>query len=111
MANGNVTKSIVIAGSVLGLVGGVWAMDTHFLPREVHKLEMAAMSKAIQGIMDNNRIQRTQDEVFFWMRIEMTEREQLAKNPNDDLIRLRLDEAVQKKTIAEQRLKELQECK
>ena len=110
MKNG-ITKSIVIAGSVLGLIGGVWAMDRHFMPREVHKLEMVAMSKAIQGIVDSNTIQRTQDEVFYWMRTEMMLREQVAKNPNDQSYRSRLKETIEKRTKAEQRLKELQRCK
>ena len=110
MTNGNITKSIVVAGSVLGLIGGVWAMDKHFLPREVHELEMAAMSKAIQGIVDSTRIQSTQNEVFFWMRTEMNLREQLAKNQDDQSISLRLEEAVEKRNEAEQRLKELQRC-
>ena len=108
MKNGNIMKTIVIAGSILGLIGGVWAMDAHFLPREVHNLEMAAMSKAIQSIVKNSQIQRLQDEVYFWLRLEMQSREQAAKTPEDIVLINKLKDIIYKRVDAEQRLKALQ---
>lgn len=107
MKNGLLTKTLAVAAAVLAIIGGVWAADLHWVPRETHQLDLAAMSKAVQGIVDSNQIQRTQDEVFFWMRMEMSARERLARNPNDQAARRQMNEAIEKRCQAEKRLREL----
>ena len=109
MKNGALTKAIAGTAVALGIIGGVWAADSHFVPRETHRLEMAAMSKAIQSIVKSSQIQRTQDEVYFWLRMEMSYRERMAASPNDATLK-QLQEAEDKRKDAERRLKEMQ-CK
>lgn len=108
MKNGILTKSIAGTATALAIVAGVWAADSHFVPRETHRLEMAAMSKAIQGIVKSTQIQRAQDEVFFWMRTEMSLREQLARDPLSVSLLQQLQKAEAQRREAEKRLKQLQ---
>ena len=102
------TKTIAGTATALAIIGGVWAADMHFVPRETHNLEMAAMSKAIQGIVRSNQIQRAQDEVFFWMRTESQLREQLARDPRNQSLMQRLQQAEARRRSTEKRLRQLQ---
>jgi len=101
---------IVIAGVIafLAILGGVWAMEEHYVPRDYYLLSMDQVQQQIADFQKTNQIQRVQDQSFYWMRIEAQLREELVRNPNDLILQRKLNEVVRQKCSAQQRLNELQ---
>ena len=100
--------SIAIIATLLGLLGGVWAMDKHYVPRDYYLLSMDQVQQQISAFQKTNQIQRAQDQAFYWMRIEAQLREELARNPNDQSIQMKLNEVMRQKCDAQKRLNDLQ---
>ena len=101
---------IAIAGVVtlLSILGGVWAMEKHYVPRDYYLFSMEQVQQQIFEFQKTNQIQRAQDQAFYWMRIEAQLREELARNPNDLILQRKLNEVVRQKSSAQQRLDSLQ---
>jgi len=101
---------IAIAGVVtfLGILGAVWAMEEHYVPRDYYLLSMDQVQQQIFEFQKTNQIQRAQDQAFYWMRIEAQLREELARNPNDQSIQMKLNEVMRQKCDAQKRLNDLQ---
>ena len=100
--------SIAIIATLLGLLGGVWAMEEHYVPRDYYLLSMDQVQQQISAFQKTNQIQRAQDQTFYWMRIEAQLREELVRNPNDQGIQMKLNEVMRQKCDAQKRLNDLQ---
>ncbi len=104
----NLKIAFAVVATVLGVLGGVWAMEEHYVPRDYHQLCMQTMTQQMQDFQKTNQIQRAQDQVFYWMRIETQLREDLARNPSNISIQQKVSEARRLRCDAEQRLNDLQ---
>jgi hypothetical protein len=69
---------------------------------------MATQDKKIDTIQQNSMIQRTQDEVFHWTRMEFEMERALERHPNDRRLQKQLKDAIDRRRDAENRLKALQ---
>jgi hypothetical protein len=105
----NLKTAVAIVVTILGLLGAVWAMEEHYVPRDYHLLCINQVQQQMLELQKTNQIQRTQDQAFYWMRIEAQLREELVKNPNDMILQRKLNEVVKQKMNAQQRLDSLQE--
>jgi len=101
---------IVIAGVVtfLGILGGVWAMEEHYVPRDYYLLSMDQVQMQMKSFQKTNLIQRAQDQVFYWIRLESQLKVELSKDPNNQYLIRELNEACLQKRNAQQRLNDLQ---
>jgi hypothetical protein len=94
---------------VASLFGAVWGLDKQFVPREVHELDMAAMSEQIIQMQKNTAIQRAEDEVFYWQRKEVELVRDCAAEPWNLEKKNELNEVKRLKEKAEDRLRKLRE--
>lgn len=111
----------VIAGllTLFAVVGGFFAIDSHYVTqayfavcdtRTKEKLVdiQEDIDMKIAGVQKEISIQRAQDEVFFWLKVEMELYKAHTDHPEDKLLQNKYLKAVQKRQEAEKKLKELQ---
>jgi len=96
---------------LLTILGGVWSLDQHWLPREIHNISIAQMQQSIGGIQKEVAVQSARSEVFYWMRREQELKAACAKNPRDALVKKDLEEAIIERRRAEDEVKKLQTMK
>lgn len=99
------TKDILMAvGVVLGLVGGVWALDKHWLTVDKHEscqVEVAGMFEQMQRSM---YVRDLQNAVFFWQREVNTLQNLIRQYPQDQRLRTDLNYAIGELNRARQAL-------
>ena len=93
---------------LFGILGGVWAMEEHYTPRDFHELCMTQVQRQMADFQKTNQIQRAQDQVFYWMRIETQIREEIARQPNDSNLYRKLNEVSRQREAAQNQLQLLQ---
>lgn len=84
--NGKITflgKALLSVGSVLGVLGAAWGLDTHFLPREVYTLKAAAQQKTMQAIQQSVQLQNALYWLQYWQREERDARNRYKQTPRD----------------------------
>lgn len=84
--NGKITflgKALLSVGSVLGVLGAAWGLDTHFLPREVYQLKAAAQQKTMQQIQQSVELQNALYWLQYWQREERDNRRLIKMYPRD----------------------------
>lgn len=109
--------------AVLGMTGGFIALENHWVNYPFHKssievvekkldYDLAQVANTIERIQQNSMIKNAQDEMFFWMKIEMQMKEVKAryggKSPSKEFD-VKLNEAVDNRVKAEGKLNQLQE--
>jgi hypothetical protein len=93
---------------LLSLFGSIWAIDDHYTPREIHELTIADVYQSIRNLQLNNTLQREQDNVIYWQRIELQLENACDSHPNDAALRRKYNRARHERQQAEQRLREAQ---
>ena len=102
---------LITAGSVVGLLGGLTALDNHWLPREVYTISYAQVQQDVRGLQKEMVLQSNRNEVFYWMRRETELRTECSRDPKNVAIRGELEEAIVERRRAEDNVKKLQELK
>jgi hypothetical protein len=93
-------KQIMTVLSLIGLiVGGVWAVDKRYTPREVTKMQIAQVQQNQLQIQRNSKIQNAQNWLLFWtMKVSALQQECNAQ-PNNPNKRIELNEAMRQRDI------------
>jgi hypothetical protein len=108
-------KIISVAGAILGVVGGWIALDSHYVTQAFHDLceirtyeKIEDTEKMVAGLQKEIAIQRAQDQLYFWIRVEMELYKAHKDHPQDAALQQKYLNAVQERQKAEQELKRLQ---
>jgi hypothetical protein len=96
---------------VIGLLGSVWTLDQHWLPREIHNIAIGQVNQSIGGLQKEVALQSARNEVFYWMRRENELKAECARNPRNISTKADLEEAVVERRRAEDNVKKLQNAK
>ena len=104
----SVVGALVVVG---GIIAGGWALDEHFTPREVHNLTKDQIYADMNQFQKDLRVQRAQDNVIYWQRIELQIQDACDRYPNDKNLQRKFERARYERQKAEQVLKELQRRK
>lgn len=102
------TWTLGVIGSILCIFAGVWAMDAHFTPREIHKLAMNQVTKQFSQIQSASELDRARAAVRHWTQQFVTLSVACAKSPNNVELRNLLNLATKEKCKAEAYLKNLE---
>lgn len=102
-----VWKVVIGMGTVLGVIGGFYALDSNYVRMNYHEVCFAQVKQDLSAIQKQTAIQRTYDEVFFWQRMEVELTLQKAKYPNDTNLDRKLEEVRKNKEESEKRLKDM----
>jgi hypothetical protein len=101
---------VAIAGLllILSLIGGIWSLDKHWLPREIHDIAMAQTKATIEQTRSQLEVMGLQQQEFYWKRRESELKSELRVKPND--VRLQEDyrEAVTERRRVEDEVRRLQ---
>ena len=104
------TGAISLAG-IIGILGSVWTLDQHWLPREIHNISIAQVNQSIGGLQKEVALQSARNEVFYWMRRENELKAECARNPKSAIAKADLEEAIIERRRAEDNVKKLQNAK
>jgi hypothetical protein len=104
----SVVGALIVVG---GLIAGGWALDEHFTPREVHNLTKDQIYADMSQFRKDLAVQRAQDNVIYWQRIELQIQDACDRYPNDKALQRKLQRAQYERRKAEQALWELQRKK
>lgn len=108
--NGKLTflsKALLSVGSIIGVLGSAWGLDTHFLPREVYSLQMAMQQKTMQQIQQSSELSNALNWLQYWQREERDARKQWQQRPQSIDLREDYEEAKKNRMDAEKRLKKV----
>lgn len=107
----HVKTALALVGTGLALFASVWAIDEHYVPREVYSICVAGISDQFQQINKSRAVDNAYRDVQFWTQQEASLRVQLARCPAgtplyQELIR-QLNEATRQKNEAQRMLNQL----
>jgi len=111
-------KIIISMVTVFSILGGVWAMDAHFTPREIHQITKEQGAKNLELAMNQvqqqfktfqrtSELDRARAAVRHWTQQYVTLSIACARNPNNQELRNQLDMAIREKKRAEEYLQSL----
>ena len=96
---------------VIGLLGSVWTLDQHWLPREIHNIAIGQVNQSINALQKETALQSARSEVFYWMRRENELKSECARNPKNATAKADMEEAIIERRRAEDNVKKLQGLK
>lgn len=100
----SIKTALTLVATGLALIASVWAIDEHYVPREVYNLYSANVSDQFKQINKSRAVDNAYRDVQFWTQQEASIRVQLAHCPAgnplyQELIR-QLNEATRQKNEA-----------
>ena len=90
-----------------GLIGAGWVLDEHWTPREIHEFTIDQVYADMGQFQKDLRVQRAQDNIIYWQRIELQMQDACDRYPNDRNLRRKYERAKRERQEAERRLREL----
>jgi len=102
-------SAVIGLGTILALVASIWGIDERYVPREIHKFEIAEVYETMNQVQQTNLIYRAQQDVQYWLRIELQLETLCDQNPNNQSLRRKYNRAVEERKRAEERLRKLNE--
>jgi len=111
--------AIGVICAVAGIFGGLWAADTHFTPREIHKITNEQQNKEFENaivqvqqrfidLQADRKLEKARDNYWYWSRVTRELQDDCRRNPNDQNLKYKLNRAVDELNKAEAYLKTLQ---
>lgn len=98
-------------GTIIALMGGLWGLDRHWLPREIHDLAMAQTEKAVDKITNQLGVMGLQQQEFYWKRREQDLKAEMRTRPNDRALREDYEYAIQERRRVEDEVRKIQNPK
>jgi hypothetical protein len=102
---------VVVAGAVGTLVGAT----EYFVNYKYHdvslkqldtarELKLAGVAETVQQMQRDMAVQRAEDAVMFYLKMEMEVRDSLNRHPEDRMLKNKLDAIIKKREAAERKL-------
>lgn len=109
--NKYIKPALATIAALLGLLISVWAIDEHYVPREVYNLYAAGIADQFQQITKSRSIDNAYRDIQFWTQQEASLRIQLSKiaigtDLYKELVR-QLNEATKQKNESQRLLNQL----
>jgi len=95
---------LMSVGIVLGMIGGVWALDKHWLTVEKHESCQTEVAGMFEQMQQSMYIRDLQNAVFFWQREVNALQNLIRQYPQDQRLRTDLDYAIGELNRARQNL-------
>lgn len=101
--------AVVGIGTVLGLFASIWGFDERYVPREIHKIEIAEVYETMNQIQQTDHIGRAQQDVQYWLRMELQLESMCDTYPSNLPLKRKYKRALEERKKAEERLRKLNE--
>lgn len=98
-------------GTILALMSGLWALDHHWTPREIHNLALAQTDKKVDKITEQLGVMGLQQQEFYWKRREQDLKAEMRTRPNDRALREDYEYAIQERRRVEDEVRKIQNPK
>ena len=113
------TWALGVIATIVGVFGGVWAMDAHFTPREIHRIineqqnkefetAIVQIQQTFRDLQSDRKVEKARDAVIYWMKMENILRVECTKDCNNQSLRIQLDNAIREKRKAEDYLRQVE---
>lgn len=96
---------------LVSLLGGLWTLDRHWTPREIHEIALAQQGQINEGFLKRLETQGLQQDANYWRRRVEDLKRDCAANPKNKQLQADLVDAIAEHKKAEDRLYEAQKVR